>query len=219
MQNNPEQPQNQQPPYGAYPQMQMQQPPKKKSRVWLIVGILVGAFVLCGLCGGIGLAIGSNKSSNTATASQPNTTTKADTTSAPPPTRHFKIGETVSVGNTWQITITSIRTSPGGTYIKPSKDADQFLIISTTMKNISDKEQESYGVAGYKLRDTDGTQMSIAIYTDDNVQQAPSGKVEAGSQIKGDLVYEVPKVSKNLQLFYENNLFESGQVIWDITVS
>jgi hypothetical protein len=89
--NNDGTPNNDQPPHYQYNQPQQpypqgfpgypqQQPPKKK-KTWLIVGIIVGALVLCGLCGGIGSMM-SHGSSTTTTATT-STTSSSTTSSAP----------------------------------------------------------------------------------------------------------------------------------------
>jgi hypothetical protein len=131
--NQPQQPQYNQAP-GAYPQgyplfPQQQQPPKKK-RWPLIIGIIVGALVLCGLCGGIGSMMSHGGTSTTTTTdtttsatttnsntSSSSTTTKAAPTSAPAKpltwqtTHKFngngeKKTDVFTVGDTWKIKYT-----------------------------------------------------------------------------------------------------------------
>ncbi len=126
--NQPQQPQYGQAP-GAYPQgfppypQQPQQPAKKKK--WpLIIGIIVGALVLCGICGGIGSMMSHSGSTTTTTTtssssdtSSSSTTTKAAPTTAPakPLTwqtvKTFKgtgseKTDTFTVPDTWKLTWT-----------------------------------------------------------------------------------------------------------------
>jgi hypothetical protein len=94
--NNDGTPNNDQPPHYQYNQPQQpypqgfpgypqqQQPPKKK-RWPLIIGIIVGALVLCGLCGGIGsmMSHGGTSTATTSDTTSATTTSSSNTGSAP----------------------------------------------------------------------------------------------------------------------------------------
>lgn len=131
--------------------------------------------------------------------------------------KHHTVGELVTVGKNWQITILKVRTAPGK-YAIPSKNTDQWLVFSVKMVNISNQTEEAIGAGGFQLRDADGTPMGVAGFTiDDEVKPAPQGTVEAGSPISGDLVYEVPKASKTFQLLFMQYSYVNGLTTWDIT--
>src|SRR5436305_1948755 len=97
------------------------------------------------------LACGST-SSNTGTAvtssSSPNSNTTPTSTS-----QHFKIGQTVKIGDTWQVTINSVKADQGSQYFKP-KSGMAWLAFSITTKNISSQEQNISSELSFHLQDT-----------------------------------------------------------------
>jgi hypothetical protein len=163
------------------------------------------------------IACGSSQA-NTGTAVTPTPTTKQQQptdTPTPKPT-HFKIGDTVKVGDVWTITITKIRTEQGGQYDPTPTSGNTYLVISIAAKNISSTEQQFYGSAGFTLRDPSGQSFQASYVSD--ARQAPMGKAEPGGPLSGDIVYEVSKSTKHYTLSSEQNAFMPGQVVWDITV-
>lgn len=177
---------------------------KQRLLLFLAILALVSAFLACG-----------------STASGTNTGTAITATSAPAgatptsaPAQHFKIGQLVQVGSTWQITITSVKTSQGSEFVKP-KSGDIFLVFSIKMKNISAQEQD-VSTLQFVLRDTDGQQYNDTFI--DGLPSEPSGKVAAGSPLSGAIPYEVPASKKQFTYGFAADLFSSGQVIWDITI-
>lgn len=74
-------PQQPQPPYPGYTQPQQ---PQKKKKTGLIIGIIIGALVLCGICGGIGSVMSHSGNSTTTTAT---TTSNSNTSSTSTPTK------------------------------------------------------------------------------------------------------------------------------------
>jgi hypothetical protein len=163
------------------------------------------------------VACGSSQA-NTGTAVTPTPTTPAQQqqpTPTPKPT-HFTVGQTVNVGNIWQISITHIRTEQGGQYDPTPTPGNTYLVISIAAKNISSTEQSFYGSAEFTLRDPSGQSFQSGYVSD--ARQSPSGKVEAGGPISGDIVYTVSKSVHHFTLSFETNMFAAGQTIWDISV-
>lgn len=212
----PQYPQPGYPPPG-YPQMTPQMPPptKKKGKGWLIaLGIVAGVVVLCGVIG----AIASNSNTNKGTKATDTTTTTSNNTTDKPPaavSQHFKPDELVKVGEVWEITVSNIRTNTGGEYslLKPG---NVYVLIDVNFKNITNEEKSLFGNADWNLKDTQG-QKYDAGYTSD--ASPPDGKIEPGGPAKGTLVYEVPATTKEFRLAYEQNMWLSGQTIWDLTVA
>jgi len=163
--------------------------------------IAVGALLACGE---------SNAGTKAGTSSDTATSTKAVA-----PTQHFKVGDVVNVGSTWQVTISNVRTVSPGQYdsIKPG---DSYLGIDVNFKNISDKEASLYGNADWTLKDTSGQKYDNAYVS--SFPNAPDGKVEAGDPAKGSIIFEVPSATHDFRLAYEQTMFESGQTIWDLSV-
>jgi hypothetical protein len=164
------------------------------------IAIIAGSFLACG------------GSDNTGT--QANATNNSTTTSQP--TQHFKVGDTVKVGDTWQVVINSVKTDPPGQF-SSLKSGNVYLLIGVSLTNISNKEQTTSSLADWKLTGTDGQSYNTTY--DSDAPSAPDGKVEAGSPSKGTLVYEVPSTVKEFRLAFAPSFFSSGQTIWDLTVS
>lgn len=204
-------------------QAPVEPPKKKKGKKGLIVlGVIIGAVVLCSAIASThtgnsntGTTVTSSKSqSQSASQSSSNTGSQSQSQSSTTITPHA-IGETVSVGDTWQITLSNARTDSGGAY-SFLKSGDVYLVVDMSFKNISNREQELFGSADWTLRDTAGQSYTGSI--DGNVPSEPSGKVEPGSNAKGTVSWEVPKDTKQFTLGFTNNVFESGQTIWNISV-
>ena len=175
----------------------MQQPPKKRGKGLLTCGIIAAIVVVLLIVATITAAnrIGSN--SNTTTGSGSTTTTD-------------KIGQAVTVGSTWQVTINSIKTSHGGTF-DPPKTGDTYLEVDVTLKNISRQEQSVNSNLMFTLRDSTGQKYTETVTTE---TIPPDGKVEAGSPVRGTIPYEVPTSVHSYTLTFASS---GKQVTWNIT--
>ena len=165
--------------------------------------LLIGALLACGA------------SSNTNTGS---TSTSSSQSSAPTtaPAKHFKLNDVVKVGDTWNITVESAKTSPGSDYNKPTKASDVFLIVTVAMKNLSSQEQNVSSLVQFNLQDTTGQKYNPTIDPDEGATL--DGKVEAGSPLKGVIAYEVPANVKSYTFNFQNDIVSSGQTTWDLSV-
>ncbi len=201
---------------GMYPPPQ--QPPKKKSRRPLLIGcgaalvIVVVAIIVI-----IAAAANAPKSTtNTGTTSNTSSGSSSQSTQAPTTPSTFKVGQVVSVGNTWQITVLSAKTDKGGQYNQPQTAGDVYMIITVQVKNISSQEKVMSSLIQWNLQDTSGQKYNIGI--DTNAGASLDGKVEAGMPLKGTLTFEIPTKVKSYTLSFQNDIISSGQTIWDITV-
>lgn len=171
------------------------------------------------------LAIGSiacgEASSNTGTvvstsSGSSNTGSSQKSSSTPAPTtQHFKVGQTVKVGNTWQLVINSVKTSQGDSMDQPQKSGDVFLLVDVSMTNISSQEQDASSLMMWNLRDNTGQQYTETITT---FATAPDGKVEANSPLRGTLAYEVPASTHSFTLAFQSDLLSNGQTVFDLNV-
>ena len=223
-----EQPQYGQQPYYSQPQPGMYpppQPPKKKHTVRNV--LIIVAIVLVLACGGISAvvinaarSVSNNVSNAVATANADSTQISSSpgtqSTSAPGTQSTYKVGQVVSVANTWQVTVLSATTDKGGQFNTLQKPGDIFILITVSMKNISSQEQDATSLLQWSLQDTSGQKYNIGI--DTNAGATPDGKVEAGSPLKGVLTYEVPANIHSFTLSFQSDLLSTGQTIWDITV-
>ncbi|GHO44565.1 DUF4352 domain-containing protein [Ktedonospora formicarum] len=174
-----------------------------KKSVTFFVGLLImiGALLACG----------ADSNTNTGTTS----TSSTQTTDQQQPAKHFKVGETVKVGDTWEITVNKVSTSSGADFITPPA-GKKYLLVNVTVKNISNKEQVISSIANFTLKNADGEKANNSILVGGNTTPAPDGKVAAGDKAKGDLVYEIKQSDKNFTLAFEADIIASGQTIWDL---
>jgi hypothetical protein len=216
-----------QPPY--YAPQQPPQPPKQNSNLWLwIVGAVL--LVLVCSCGGVVWAVRSNNSTTTTTsstavatqASAPTVTAIGSTPTASQGNNqaasgHHKPGVAVDVtGNTgnWSVTVNNVRANPGDTINTP-KSGNQYLLVDVILKNVSSQQQVTSSLLNWKLRDADGQQYTESITT---FATPPDGKVEANTQIRGTLAYEVPTGQHNFTLAFDPDIVSGGQTIWDVSI-
>ena len=169
----------------------------------------IPVFILCI----IGVCLAACGESNTGIKTNGST---ASTPTAAAPAQHFKVSDTVKVGNTWQVVVNSVKTDPGDQY-SSLKQGDVYLLVDVTITNISNKEQTTSSIGDWKLTDASGQAYSATFFS--GAPSAPDGKVESGSPAKGTLTYEVPSSVKEFRLAFAPSMFSSGQTIWDLTVS
>jgi hypothetical protein len=162
--------------------------------------IVIGALLACG-------------ESNTGTATTSNSTNSTTSNSAP---QHFKVGDTVKVGDTWQVVVNSVKTDNGGQF-SGLKSGDTYLVADVSLTNLSSTEQNVSSVLFFTLQDSTGQKYNETV--DPNASATLDGKVSAGSPLRGSLVYEVPASMKSFVLNFAPNIAGSGQTTWDITVS
>ena len=169
---------------------------------YLAIVIIIFVLVACG-----------SAASNTGTAVTPTPTSATATATSTPSTQHFTVGETVNVGDTWQITIVSAKNGGTASYLKAGQ---VFLDIAVKAKNISSSEQTMSSLVLWTVRDTEGN-----IYTpgyDTNAGSSLNGKVEAGQPLQGSLTFVVSGTVHQYILLFEANFTSPGQTIWDIQV-
>ena len=167
-----------------------------------ILALLILTLTACG-----------SSATNTGTAVTPQPTTPVtqatDTPTAAP--THFKVGQTVKVGNTWQLTIRKVRNDGSATYLEPGQI---FLLVQVKAVNISSTEQDMSSLLSWTMRDAEGNTCKAGY--DINATHSLDGKVEAGQPLQGSLTFIGDAKVHQYQLFFENNFLASGQTIWDI---
>jgi hypothetical protein len=198
---------------------QPQQGPKKKNN-----GCLIAVVVILSL-GVLGAIVNAGKSGSTTTetttTSSSSTNNSADIDNSqpkpthPPAIEHFKVGDTVKVADTWEITVNSVKVDTGGKYSLLSA-GNVYLLVDVGLKNITDKQKSLYGSSDWTLKGADGQKYNSSIFS--GSPEPPDGKVEPGDPAKGVLAYEVLGTAKDFRLAFEVSWWTGKQVIWDITV-
>ncbi len=167
-----------------------------------ILALLILTLTACG-----------SSATNTGTAVTPQPTTPVtqatDTPTAAP--THFKVGQTVKVGNTWQLTIRKVRNDGSATYLEPGQI---FLLVQVKAVNISSTEQTMSSLLSWTLRDSEGNTYKVGY--DTNATHSLDGKVEVGQPLQGSLTFIGDAKVHQYQLFFENNFIDQGQTVWDI---
>jgi hypothetical protein len=194
-----------QPPMVQQANVYIQQPRQRPKRLrWIIVGII--ATVVLFVCIGSALATHSN---NTGTVTQTTQSSGAGNTPIPAQNQHFKVGQVVKVGDSWDMTVNSLKTNQGQGFDTP-KNGTVYLLIDVTLKNISTSEQAVSSLAMFSLRDIIGQEYTETITT---FTHPLDGKVEAGAPIRGTFAYEVPPSQRQFTFAFTPDLVGGGQSI------
>ncbi|MGZ3600504.1 MAG: DUF4352 domain-containing protein [Ktedonobacterales bacterium] len=170
----------------------------RQIRIAFGLGVVVLAAVVFLACG--------SGSANTGT-----TTTGGTSSSG---AKHFKVGDQVKVGDTYVVTVNSVKTSNGDDFSKP-KSGNTFLVVDISIKNVSSKEQDLSSILQFTLKDSTGQKYEETILSG---ATAPDGKLAAGDVVKGQIPYEVPTAQHSFTLAFEADIISSGQTIWDLKI-
>jgi F0F1-type ATP synthase membrane subunit c/vacuolar-type H+-ATPase subunit K len=128
--------------------------------------------------------------------------------------QHFKVGDQVKVGDTFVVTVNSVKTSKGDQFIKP-KSGNTFLVVDVTIKNASKSEQNISSLLNFEIKDSAGQKYTETILSD---VTPPDGKIEAGGLLKGQMPYEVSSSQHDFVFSFQADITSSGQTIWDLHV-
>lgn len=205
---------SQQQPFGYPPPPQ----PRKKSKLLLIIGIIVVLVLFACIGAGVLASHGSNPNASTTTNSSTlsSNDTPGTTSTSVPTNKHYNQTDAVQVGNIYDVEIMSVKTSTGGQIVQPQKSGDVFLVFVIKMKNISSQEQAVSSLISFTLQDINGQKYTEVINPDAGATL--DGKIEPGSLLQGSITYEVPASMKSFTLAFQADLLSQGQVIWNINV-
>ena len=173
----------QQPPMYPPPTYQPpQKPPHSRKRLWLILGIIAAVLVI-GIIGASMAASGGQQTTTPqATQVVQQTTTQPSQPTATQAPQVNTIGKPVQVGDTWVVTVNSVKTNTGSEFSQP-KSGNTYVVVDVTFKNISADVQHASGLMQWSLRDASGQNMQVSLMMGSD----PGGTVTAGNQIRGQL--------------------------------
>jgi hypothetical protein len=214
---NPNQPFGQEPgvPPPGQPTQQFGVPPAKKPRKKLPI-ILAGVGVLALLCcGGVAInAMGDDDEEPAATqtnAAEP--ATKAGENAKPAEKSQAGLNDPVRDGK-FEFTVSKIdcgKTKVGGAYMNEQAQG-MFCLINLTVKNIgkeaqlfSGSEQKTYDASGTEYSNDTGAEIVANEKTATFLQE-----INPGNQVKGVLVYDVPKGTKLTEMELHDSSFSDG---------
>lgn len=208
---------------GTYPSQQPyyppMMPPPKKKRTGLIIGLVIVGVVLVLCIGGVSAFAFFARSvastaSNVTVPSYSNPTSSSSSSSSSSNSSspgHHKVGDTVTLDSTWQISVDSVKTSAGDEFDKPGS-GKEYLLVKVTAKNISGKSQTFSSLLQCTLRDAGGTQINETFTA---LGTPPDGNVQSGDKISGTLVYAVP-LSHNGMTFQVLGSLEGTAATYDL---
>jgi hypothetical protein len=208
-------PQYQYPPQMPPPQMAPQRP-KSRKRLWLIIGVVVIVLIVIG-----SIASNANKSSQptttqpATTGQPPQPTTQPALQPTSPPTQANTIGQPVQVGDTWMVTVNSVKKSSGDNISTP-KAGNTFLVFNVTLKNTSSTKQNVSSILMFIVKDETGQQYNETITT--FTKSPPDGTVSPGSLLRGELVYEVPASMHTITFTFQSDFAGNVTADWNIKV-
>lgn len=141
-------------------------------------------------------------------------TTVTSTVTSAPQTKHFKVGDQVKVGS-WVVTINSAKTSAGDDLDQPKNG--QYLILDITFQNTDSASHTVSSIIQFQFQDSTGQKYDDQITGLSGVTP-PDGDVQAGSQARGQVVYDVPASEHAFTFTFKPGLGDSTAAVWDISI-
>lgn len=180
-------------------------PASPRLRLLRNLSVLVISVAAIAACGSSTANTGTKSSGNSGGTSSSTKTTA---------NQHFKVGDQVNVGNTYTVTVNSIKTSAGDDISQPNA-GNTFVVVDVSLKNTSSKEQDVSSLLDFTFKDSTGQKYDETIL---NGATPPDGKLEAGDVLRGQLAYEVPTSMHSFTLAFQADITSSGETIWDLSV-
>ncbi len=217
----------QQPPPQGYPPQQPYYPPQyvpppqKKSRTWLWIVLGVLAVLILGCIGVSMLVLRSAgtaiNSVSTTVASTVTTIAETPTTQGQPASQASQVGGTITV-NDVAVTLTSVKKLAADQFTQP-KAGNEFIVVHVKIVNNSTGEVD-YNPFDFHVRSgagniTDEEFGAPSTYTANNMLS--SGKLSAGGNVEGDLIFQVKKGDHKTQLTWQPSfLGNAGDNAWNL---
>ena len=127
-----------------------------------------------------------------------------------PKNENFKVGDAIKLNGT-VLTVESCTLQPAGEY-DSIKQGSEYAIVKVKIENKGD-ETISYNPFYFKIKNSKG-QITECTYTGVIAKtQLKSGELAKGGVVDGTLAFEVPKEDKDLQLFFQDDIFTNGAKI------
>lgn len=127
--------------------------------------------------------------------------------------KDFRIGDKVSIGD-MEIVLTNVNRNydTGNMFFKP-KNGKELVKVTVEMTNKS-KYDISFNSYNFRMENDDGAsrteKYSLYSVLDDSLD---SGQLSPNGRVKGSILFEVPKGSKNLSLIYEKSSIWSSKTV------
>jgi hypothetical protein len=209
------------PPQQPYYPPQYVPPPQKKSRTWLWIVLGVLAVLVLGCIGVSMLVLSSARTTinsvSTTVASTVTTIAETPTTQGQPASQVSQVGGTITV-NDVAVTLTSVKKLAADQFTQP-KAGNEFIVVHVKIVNNSTGEVD-YNPFDFHVRSgagniTDEEFGAPSTYTANNMLS--SGKLSAGGNVEGDLIFQVKIGDHKTQLTWQPSfLGNAGDNAWNL---
>lgn len=126
----------------------------------------------------------------------------------------YKVGEIAETDKV-KATITEITKPKGGEFNKPA-EGKEFVLVNITIENISeDKELNISSILGFNAYVDDvsiNENLSAQIEADNTMD----GTIVPGKKLTGTLGYEVPEDWKEIEVYFEPDVWDDVKIQWVI---
>lgn len=203
--------------YPAAPQpLAAPQPPEKKSKKGLIIGILVAIFALCGISI-VATGGGDDSKTTTTTAAAGDTKQNAPTEEAKDSDEDKTVGLNQPVRDgKFEFVVKKVQTgvSSVGESFMEQKAQGQFVVVTVTVKNIGNKSQ-GFSPSDQKLIDNEGREhepdVSAALLGHDGSESNPIFEdINPGNKVTGKIVFDIPKDAVPEAIVLHDSMFSNG---------
>ena len=131
-----------------------------------------------------------------------------------PKYKTFKIGTTLKIGD-FKFCLNSARWSNGDDYLKPAPGYI-WLLINSTVQNVSSKPAIVSSVLQFKLIDKEGYSQTQSWLAYTVVKGSLDGELSPNQIMRGEIAYEVEINQSYWEFAFKPDLINSGQVIYSI---
>jgi hypothetical protein len=208
------------PPYGTPPQQMFPPPPAKKRRPWLWAGVGVLALLsFCAILGAIGNLAGSDPGTTAQTAGAAAPAAAGGDPAAkkgnPKPAKPKAPGlNTLVRDGKFEFAVTGMDCSKStlGEDFMTKKAQGKFCVVDVTVRNIG-KEAQMFAGFSQKAFDAAGSEFTndgaAEFYANDN-NETFLNEINPGNQVKGRIVFDVPKGTTLTTLELHDSAFSGG---------
>jgi len=181
--------------------------PKKKSKIWIIVAIVVGIPLLVAIFSSSSddiEKVRENQQQETEVEGVGETKNEEET---------FRIGDVVDSGDLL-FTINSARWEEGDEYWGPD-EGERWLVLDCTIENEGGESVTISSLLMFTLYDKDGYSQDTEMFAD--TKGSLDGELGAGRKMSGELAFDVEEGQTEWEFIFEPELFSFGQAIFLIT--
>ena len=125
-----------------------------------------------------------------------------------------KVGVPFVVNDTWTVTVNKVSTNQGDNLLNTPKAGNVYIVVNVTLKNTSSQNQSASSLGMFSLKDSTGQTYNQNIA----FGHSPDGQVAAGSLVRGDIAYEVPKSMHSFILQFVPSLGSSDLTEWNLII-